>query len=619
MNALRLPACLDHDLEFALTPEEKRELIVAIAERGPGAIDEFLAKKGKESRFARALARWRERLIEEARKLRQRLESGYQGRRSAVLESWRTAEEQLEKERDEAERALRGLSITDDRLAEALGSIDLVRILERSPKAADLKGLRGLAASLRRWWRHFVGWWARLLRGLLRLFGVGRKASPEPTRTAIVPLGVARFADLDVRLHEALVTDPQLRREVRRKLRMAPLGDRVDRLWQRLLGRTDYEQLAMQLMREEAEAKVREQDERLRREREELQRRLDDLRLREAEEARRRDEGLTKLDRDRDAEQKALEQRLKDSPAEALRDEVVRDLEASGLVETSLGVLTPTARLIDRFAEMVFLSEMRALPSRRASQAGSAPLGEGLFTKEPMRSLAELAHVDIVESLANARLRHPHVRHLTEQDVVVYRESRAPYTHVVIIFDTSGSMEENDRMLAAKKAVFALMRAVKQDARENPVDLVAMDTSVRRVDLLDAWKASPHGFTNTGAAMRLAYEILKVSRGDRRLVFLVTDGLPEAYTTPDGIDVAGRPEKCLDYALEQARKLRGLPGVGVTMVLLEPRDPLYVQAAEALAKEVGGKVLKTDPKDLAKAMLLEYDVLARAKRPELLV
>jgi uncharacterized protein with von Willebrand factor type A (vWA) domain len=469
-------------------------------------------------------------------------------------------------------------------------------------------------------WRRIVGWWLRFVRGVLRLFGVGRrKAEPQPTRTAVVSLGAARLAGLDVRLHEALLTNPRLRREVRQRLRMAPPGERVNRLWQRLLGRTDYERLAMQLMREEAEAKVREREQRSRRERDELERRLEGLRRREGEEARRRDEELEKLDADRDAEQDALDRRLKDAPEEALRDEVVRDLEASGLVETRGGELLPTTRLLERFAEMVFVAEVRALPSRRASQAGSAPLGEGLFTKEPMRSLSELAHVDIVESLANARLRHPHVRHMTEQDVVVYRESRAPFTHVVIIFDTSGSMEENDRMLAAKKAVFALMRAVKQDARENPVDLVAMDTSVRRVGLLDAWRAEPHGFTNTGAALRLAYEILKVSRGDRRLVFLVTDGLPEAYTTPDGVDVAGRPEKCLAYALEQARKLRGLPGVGVTMVLLEPRDPMYVEAAEALAKEVGGKVLKTDPKDLAKAMLLEYDVLSRVKKSELVV
>ena len=536
-----------------------------------------------------------------------------------MLESWRTAEEQLANERAEAERALRGLAVTDDRLAEALGAMDLVRILESSPKAEDLRGWRGLAANARRLWRKFAAWWRRLVRGLLRLLGVKPKAQPQPTRTAVVPLGVARFADLDVRLHEALVTNPRLRREVRRRLRMAPMGERAKRLWQRLLGRTDYEQLAMQLMREDAEAKVREEEERLRREREEVERRLAELGRREEEEGRRRDEGLAEVERDREAEREALDRRLKDAPQEAMRDEVIRDLEASGLVETKGREIIPTTRLLDRFAEMVFVSEMRALQARRASQAGSAPLGEGLFSKEPMRSLAELAHVDIVESLANARLRHPHVRHITEQDVVVYRESRTPFTHVVIVFDTSGSMEENDRMLAAKKAVFALMRAVKSDAHENPVDLVAMETSVKRVDLLDAWRAEPHGFTNTGGALRLAHEILKVSRGDRRLVFLVTDGLPEAYTTPDGVDVAGRPDTCLAYALEQARRLRQLPGVGVTIVLLEPRDPMYVQAAEAIAKEVAGKVLKTDPKDLAKAMLLEYDVLARTKKREIVV
>src|SRR5438552_2487618 len=116
--------------------------------------------------------------------------------------------------------------------------------------------------------------------------------------------------------------------------------------------------------------------------------------------------------------------------------------------------------------------------------------------------------------------------------------------HVVLVVDRSGSMEENGRMDAAKRAALALQHAVRARNPRNRVDLFLMDTSVKSASLRDVWETTPRGFTNHGAALRLAREAVRRRRSDRALVYVITDGLPEAYTR-DGDDVAGHPDKAM--------------------------------------------------------------------------
>ena len=113
-----------------------------------------------------------------------------------------------------------------------------------------------------------------------------------------------------------------------------------------------------------------------------------------------------------------------------------------------------------------------------------------------------------------------------------------------------------------------------------------MDTSVRTATLRDVWETAPRGFTNHGAALRLAREAVRRRRSDRALVYVITDGLPEAFTK-DGQDVAGHPEKAMAYAKEQARLLKRERVAGFVMLLLEPKDERYVKAARELESAVG--------------------------------
>lgn len=164
-------------------------------------------------------------------------------------------------------------------------------------------------------------------------------------------------------------------------------------------------------------------------------------------------------------------------------------------------------------------------------------------------------------------------------------------------------------MEAAKRAALALHHAVRAQNPRNKVDVLLMDTSVERATLRQVWETAPRGFTNTGAALRIARGVAE-RRGGRTLVYLITDGLPEAYTK-EGEDVAGHPQKAMAFAKEQARLLRRERGLaGFVMLLLEPKDKMYVKAAEELAKEAGGRVVPVDPQELARTLLRQFEAPA---------
>jgi uncharacterized protein with von Willebrand factor type A (vWA) domain len=204
-----------------------------------------------------------------------------------------------------------------------------------------------------------------------------------------------------------------------------------------------------------------------------------------------------------------------------------------------------------------------------------------------------------------ARLSHPESRHLTEDDVRVNRELTGSTLHVVLVFDKSSSMAENRRIQAAKKAVLALFKAVKRRDRRNIVDLVGFDTEVRPMDLVSVWESRPAGFTNTGEALKVARTLVEKSPSDLKMIYLITDGYPEAYTE-NGKGVAGDNPRSLAFALEEAAALVRLRNVRLVHILLEPKEKLFVDAAQKIAGAAHGKLITTDPNRLAADMLMDY-------------
>ena len=603
---LRLPECKGDYDTFGLTSEERRELVRRIAAEGPGAIDAFIREKEAQgdSAIARKVQRLKEELMRRAEELRRRLADEFGEKEEAAEAEYRARLARLQ----DQERALRS---DLDRLRGSSSS-ELEAVLRSNPVVGI--ALDADVAARPPWWRRALRALARVLRvvlfpllWLLRLLLPRRKA---PDRVAIaLPGGVGAALD---RAGDLYLSDPGFRRQVKQRLRAAPPTERMRRAWERLLGREDYESLARKAMEQilaeeagKAQRKVHEAEE-------SLQRRLGELMDQEREAEAARSGSLERLEEEREREAAALEEALRNAPETEVKEAIVDELKAAGLLRATGDSLVPTMQFMDRFAALVYDEEVRGGAGAARGAAGEYAEGEGHYVREPLRSAMEVSRMDIPASLLRARSRHPKVRHMFDEDVVVYREEREDALQVVLIVDRSGSMEERGRMEAAKRAALALHHAVKGRNARSRVHLLLMDTSVRSVGLREIWETEPRGFTNTGAALRMAAELCRRSRGGATLVYLVTDGLPEAYTK-DGEDVAGHPDRAMAYAKEQARQLaRERSLAGFVMLLLEPRDEMYVKAAEALAREARGRVVPVDPQELARTLLRQLETPAAA-------
>ncbi|MBI2078829.1 MAG: VWA domain-containing protein [Euryarchaeota archaeon] len=602
---LIVPDCREHLDAFFLTPEQRREILLLLAEKGEAGIAEFVRRYSEgDPKFAKRLARIREQLLREAEELRRRLHSDYDLRRQDELAR---SDAILRKLRDEQQRLESEKRRLDLELPEAIRrrvlDLPIIQIATAPPEKLP-------------WWRRAYNWVWRLFRsiwiGLLRLLG-RRGAMPRPKALVIGVHGLGGPGlELNLDLETALRANPDLRRRIRRGMGET-FAARTRRMWRIILGMENYAEVAKEILEQQAKAAAQDQAGALRNEQERITAALaKDEKEQAAQERLLRDE-ISRLDAAEAEEERRLRETLSHRPAEELRHLVTAELEAAGLVEKLAGRLRLTGRFLDTFAALVYTEEARGVAPTRESALGTSIEGEGILERTRLLSHAEASHMDTVSTLVNARTNHPHIRHLVEEDVVVYREQRATQTHIVIVMDQSLSMEENDRIVAAKRAALALYYQTRRKGSRHKIDFVLMETSVRRATLAEVWDAKPKGFTNVGRALQVANELLSASRANRKILFLVTDGLPEAVTI-EGKDVAAKPDEALAYALRQADRLRRLPGLSMSLVLLEARDPLFVAAAEKIAKRARGRVTKVEPQELVKSLLVQVrqdELLAR--------
>ena len=307
---------------------------------------------------------------------------------------------------------------------------------------------------------------------------------------------------------------------------------------------------------------------------------------REREEARRRAEGETdKIVRD------AQERRLE------------RELKERGFVADRGGELAVTYGLVERFAKILLEETSRQLPGDvRLSLKGGG--STGVYEKARLRRLEEVAHLDVPSSLLEARLTGS--RHIDESTSFVYREITSERVHVVVAFDRSGSMSEGGKLDAAKKALLALYVAVRRRYPDATVDVLAFDNTVAALDLVELWECKPGAFTNTAEALRAAHLLLQSSRASRRELFLITDGLPEAYTDELGQVRSGQLDVAMERALERARELATVSPLKSSIILLKSEHPEYEVAARAIARTLGGEMVVTEPTRLGIELLVRW-------------
>lgn len=590
---LTLPDCQGYADPFTLSAEDRRELVRRIAEKGASAIDEFIAEREAmgDSTIARKVAKLREELLERAKELKRRLLSEF-GEKAETLEA-------------EYKRRIAQLQNERDGLSSELGRVgpDFDAALRADP--LFVIALDKSRAARAPWWRKLLAFFARILHWLLTpiRFLFGKRKTKRPDTIAIESSVGTTLLDQAGSMYLA---DPNFRRAAKAKLRQAPPAERIRRAWERMLGLEDYETLARKAM-EMMMAEDRDRAQRASEERQQsLQQKLAQIVDAERSEQARRASAEQNLRQEQEREMQRLEEALRNAPEREVKEAIVDELKAAGLLRGDGDALSPTLQLLDRFAGLVYEDETRSMGAGRGIAAGEYAEGEGHYIRGPMRHAVEASRMDILASRIRARSRHPNVKHIMDDDVVVHREERTSTLHVVLIVDRSGSMEENGRLDAAKRATLALHHAVRARNPRNRVDILLMDTSVRAATLRDVWDTEPTGFTNTGGALRLTRELARRRKSDRLLVYLITDGLPEAYTK-EGVDVAGHPDKAMEFAKAQAKLLRRERALaGFVMLLLEPENERHVKAATALAKECGGRVVDVDPKKLAQELLKSF-------------
>ena len=288
-----------------------------------------------------------------------------------------------------------------------------------------------------------------------------------------------------------------------------------------------------------------------------------------------------------------------------------RELKERGFVAERAGELVVTYGLVERFARLLLEEESRRLPGDvRLSLRGGG--STGTYEKARLRRPEEVAHLDVVGSLLAARLAG--LRHIDESTSVVYREVTAERVHVVLAFDRSGSMAENGKLEAAKKALLALYVAVRRRHPDATIDVLAFANDVVVLDLVELWGCAAGAFTNTAEAVRAAHLLLAGSRATRREFYLITDGLPEAYTDANGEVRSGQLEVAMEHALERSRELATVAPLRTTIVLLRSDHPEYEVAARAIARTLGGDLVVTEPAHLGIELLVRWAHGAEVER-----
>ncbi len=602
-----LPDCSGmEDFRVELSSQEEQELVQKLAKQGERAIDDIVRKQMQRKEILEKVQKMRKDLEQQSQEIREskhrrylqhqkELEEKFQDRMASLKNKKNSAIEDYQNYKDQELSQLE-LALLDD---------NLIKMVVDDFPAGVLPEKGGLLQRFWEWLKAFLTAIARAIvsfcKRILSFFRRKKKGPLGPREQRIMLLSGSAFggvlSDFDGRLFSTLQGNKKFKKELEKEMKQQgklTIKERLDR--ERYLG------AARSIMENRVQEKVgktkEEQEEQKRR----LQEEIDRLLKKQEEEKQEQDLENTNLKKAYKEEKKRFLHELDEYPERLLKEGLKRDLKKMGYINRD-GEFAITSELIERFASILLSHELQALPSATLQRFGRSDKREGIYEKDRLLSLDEVSRMDIVESLIHSRISHPKEHHIRDEDIIVNREHSESQNHVVIAIDTSYSMVENQRMEAAKKAVLALYKAIKQNNPKNRIDIIGFNTHVSVLNLAGVWKAEPRGFTNTAGVLRTARLLFQDSKDECRLLYLITDGLPEAYTDKEGNDVVDDPETCLPYAVKEGRRLDAT----LVMLLLEPQDELYLKAAKRIVRAAPkSRVMITDPRKLAKDMLADF-------------
>ncbi len=607
---------------FSLTPAERRELVRGLAQKGMSSIDEFLSGERKEGYIAERMDALRSRI-------RKGLEERLKARKEALITDMGELKERADRSGDRTndsdllDEAGSRRVLSDELRGELLAS-ELVLHIEGRSGQRDLvlkpSFPKRVWELIKKLFHRFVSVLGRFIRWLRSLF-LSRREKEEQAASrlkrrkgAVVlpfPGLMSELGSWERELEERLNDDRDLQKAVDTRLSEGYGYSSGAIVLRRSYDPEWYREKALEVLRTEVGSIAERKERELKERRKGAMDRVKD----EQEEARKAREKALQMERELEVEKEAIIPRSDSLAREEMRREVERALTSMGYIQRkqattgrddAIAEYEITEALVERFSDLVF-SDLMETGLKHRERPGSHTSDVGVYDLVRLRTVHEEARLDILQTLVNARTNHPDDPELDRSDMIVYREVPVSELHAVIILDVSGSMEENMRLDAAKRAVLALYTAVRKENPRNRVDIITVSTRAAPSTLREVLASEPRGFTNHGEGVSMAARLFEGTRSDRMMLFLITDGLPEAYTESDGGPVAGDLKKAMERTLLEVSRLKRFSNLSFNVFMLEPKDETYLNAARQIASEGGGSLLTANPQDLALKLVLEYE------------
>lgn len=300
----------------------------------------------------------------------------------------------------------------------------------------------------------------------------------------------------------------------------------------------------------------------------------------------------------------------------ALREEGFFDRTADGQLRLSPKAMRQLGHSIFRD----IADQMRSRGDRQTRTSG--------LLGEPTGSTREWAYGDtdpwdVSRTVSNAVLRsaaegmpttdaHPGVR-IDVRDVEVSETEARTQAAVVLLVDTSFSMEMEGRWTPMKRTAIALNHLISTRFRSDELHLIAFGRYARSIDVAELTGLAPRmeQGTNLHHALLLAQRHLRRFPNAQPVVLVVTDGEPTAHLDPSGEPFFFYPPHPQTIAVT-IRELDHVARLGAQVTFFRlGDDPGLAHFMDQIARRIGGRVVAPDVDGLGAAVVGDY---LRARR-----
>ncbi|MCF3940005.1 VWA domain-containing protein [Gordonia sp. Z-3] len=187
---------------------------------------------------------------------------------------------------------------------------------------------------------------------------------------------------------------------------------------------------------------------------------------------------------------------------------------------------------------------------------------------------------------------------------------------VVLLVDTSFSMEMEGRWTPMKRTAIALNHLVSTRFRSDELHLIAFGRYARSIDIAELTGLQPRmeQGTNLHHALLLAQRHLRRFPNAQPVVLVVTDGEPTAHLDPSGEPFFFYPPHPQTIALT-VRELDHVSRLGAQVTFFRlGDDPGLAHFMDQIARRIGGRVVAPDIDGLGAAVVGDYLRARRGRR-----